>query len=231
MRVRNLRTYNLPDVGDHLIHFTGRNGLRINVDPAILRLSPGDRLLEIIMRGVIFGVAHIRRPRSCRLSDREHDGLCQAADWEARYEPCAIGFSKQLVFDQHGGPALYVRGDEWDAMRAAVRDEPLRSRMVRFWPGAEAEPGEDLHALEVGSQWLHEREWRVPSQLRFGWHDVKFLIVPGEGWHAEFTEMVRWQAGDVYAAYVDAIPVVVMDQAGNVVRDDVGIWMGNQQAA
>ena len=41
--------------GDHLIHFTGRNGLRINVDPAILRLSPGDRLLEIIMRGVIFG--------------------------------------------------------------------------------------------------------------------------------------------------------------------------------
>jgi hypothetical protein len=30
---------------------------------------------------------------------------------------------------------LYIRGDEWDAVTAAIPD-PARARCVRFWPGA-----------------------------------------------------------------------------------------------
>ena len=56
---------------------------------------------------------------------------------EARYAPFGIGFSKQVVFDRNGGPALNVRGDEWGERERLP--QPLRSRLVRFWPAAEAE--------------------------------------------------------------------------------------------
>lgn len=44
MRIHQLRTYDLPDVGDHLIHFTGRTGLTYDVPPEIRELdAPGRR--------------------------------------------------------------------------------------------------------------------------------------------------------------------------------------------
>lgn len=77
---------------------------------------------------------------------------------QRRYEPCGVGFSKQFIFDKNGGPALYVRGDEWETATAVI-PEPLRSRLVRFWPGAEADPREILPShLRSISEWLHERE-------------------------------------------------------------------------
>lgn len=174
MRVFRLRTYDLPDVGDHLIHFTGRNGPRINVEPAITELSAQERLLHILVDGVIRGFETFAAAAPVVCFTESTKAAVMRLIREGRYEPCGIGFSKQLVFDKDGGPALYVRGDEWQTATEAL-PLPLRSRLVRFWPGAEPEAGQILPGhLSTMSEWLHEREWRAPTELRFGWTDVKF---------------------------------------------------------
>jgi hypothetical protein len=193
MRVFPLHTYDLPDVGDHLIHFTGRDGPKLGgVDPAILAMPAQQRLAQILVDGGVRGFQTFgsNAPVVCLTESTKASVLRLIHD--GRYEPCGIGFSKQLVFDRGGGPALYVRGDEWPTATEALA-HPLRARLVRFWPGAAPDPGEYLpDNLERKSEWLHEREWRVSNELRFGWDDVKFLIVPHERWQSFYAD---WIAG------------------------------------
>jgi hypothetical protein len=223
MRVHPLRTYDSPDVGDHLVHFTGRIGSRVNVDPRIEALPAQERLLHILVDGVVHGFETFGAdaPVVC-LTESTKAAMRQLIQ-EGRYAPCGVGFSKQLVFDRGGGPALYVRGDEWQT--AATLSHPLRSRIVRLWPGAEPEPGEHLPVhLTRPSEWLHEREWRVPGEVRFEWSDVRFLIVPHSGWQAFYATWISTWAGPEYGQVFEQLPTVVMDSAGTVLRDDVGIW-------
>jgi hypothetical protein len=225
MRTRRLTTYNLPDLGDHLIHFTGRNGPKADdVDSAIKDLSGQKRLAKILEEGVIRGFETFggSAPVVCLTESVKESVTSLIA--EGRYEPCGVGFSKQFIFDKQGGPALYVRGDEWETATSAL-PEPLRARLVRFWPGAEAEPGEDLPwYLQSKSEWLHEREWRVAGELRFCLADVKFLIFPDLDWHDSYAEWVEERWGPEPAAVFQAIPSVVMNPDGHVIRDDTGIW-------
>jgi hypothetical protein len=184
VRVHSLRTYNLPDIGDHLIHFTGRTGGRFAAPEDIRNLDAPSRLAQILYQGRIRAVATFGtggRPIVAFTESSQASVLRLIG--EGRYTPWGIGFSKQFIFDQDGGPVMYVRGDEWDAATAALPD-PLRARIVRFWPGATWEEGDPLlfdgvrqlpDALANPSEWLHEREWRVPRDVVFGWGDVKFL--------------------------------------------------------
>lgn len=225
MRIRRLRTYDLPDVSDHLIHFTGRNGLRMGVGSEISLLSPADRLLRILVEGRIRGFA------TFGTSGAEIVALTESTQptvrkviADGRYVPFGIGFSKQTVFEKNGGPVLYVRGDEWDDARETLPG-PLRARLVRFWPGAEADAGEELpDHLANESQWLHEREWRVPGDFPFNWGEVAFLIVPNLDWQATHAQQIELSAGEEYAEWFRAIPAVVIDFAGNVIHDGSGIW-------
>lgn len=148
---------------------------------------------------------------------------------ERRYEPCGIGFSKQFVFNQGAAPAIYVRGDEWPQIDALP--QPLRSRAVRFWPGAVPEGAEVVPQNLTRSEWLHEREWRVPGDLDFGWDDVGFVIVPDAAWYDSYIEDVRYLTSPLgeemagqYVHWFSAIPVVVMDAFGNVIADESGVW-------
>lgn len=95
--------------------------------------------------------------------------------WEAligfaeRYSPYGVVFSKRLVFEKGGGPALYVRGDTLQSLSNNIPSslEPL---IVPFDPGAVLRRGVPLG-------WLHEREWRLPSSLEFEYSDVEYVIV------------------------------------------------------
>ena len=140
------------------------------------------------------------------------------------YEPCGVGFSKQFVFNNGGGPALYVRGDEW-ATATETLPPPLRRRLVRFWPGAMPDGGEVLPAhLSGESEWLHEREWRVPGDLHFGWADVDFLIVPHPKWQSFYASWIEDWAGEEYAYVFARIPAAVVNESGQVLADGSGIW-------
>jgi hypothetical protein len=238
MRVFQLRQYDLPDVGDHLIHFTGRSGGSLSLPDEIRKLDPAARLAQILHDGTVrafpaFGTG--RRPIVAFTESSEAAVLRLISD--GRYRPFGVGFSKQFVFEQGGGPVLYVRGDEWGAATDALPD-PLRARLVRFWPGAEWEPGDPLGVLEMqqlpdhlraSSEWLHEREWRVPRDVAFTWADVKFLVVPTPVWAVERAEAYGEAYGEEYAEQSGAIPVVAIDPSGQLLHDESGIWSATGQ--
>jgi hypothetical protein len=224
VRVFPLRTYNLPDVGDYLIHFTGRNGPRMNVDPEILLLSPENRLMRILTGVRIRAFQTFGAAAPVAAFTESTQASVRELISERRYAPFGVGFSKQFIFDKNGGPVLYVRGDEWNQRH--LLPQPIRSRLVRFWPGAEAERGEILEeGVASQSEWLHEREWRVPADVEFSWPDVKFLIVPSIDWKDRQVEGFDW-VGDDYQAAFAAMPIVAISQAGEVLLDESGIWSG-----
>ena len=234
MRIHQLRTYNLPDIGDHLIHFTGRTGSRYSLPEDIRNLDAPTRLERILHQGRIRAVATFGtggRPIVAFTESSQASVLRLMS--EGRYTPWGIGFSKQFIFERGGGPVFYVRGDEWDAATAALPD-PMRARAVRFWPGATWEIGDPLlfdaqqlpTTLATESQWLHEREWRVPSDVAFGWADVKFLIVPAPDWATGQALQYEIAYGEEYAAHFSAIPVVAINQQGQLLYDGSGIWAG-----
>jgi hypothetical protein len=235
VRVHPLRTYNLPDIGDHLIHFTGRTGGRFGVPEEIRNLDAPSRLAQILYQGRIRAVPTFGtggRPIVAFTESSQASVLRLIS--EGRYTPWGIGFSKQSIFDRGGGPVLYVRGDEWDAATAALPD-PLRARIVRFWPGATWEGGDPLlfdaqqlpDTLANPSEWLHEREWRVPHDVTFDWGDVEFLIVPAADWAALQAHQYEVAYGEEYARHFAAIPVVAIDANGLLLHDGSGIWASN----
>lgn len=222
MRTRPLRTYDLPDLADHVIHFTGRQGPKIRVEDEILGLSDWSRLLRICADQRIKGFAPFGAVEPVVCLTESTRPAVSALIREGRYTAWGIGFAKDHVFRQGGGPALYVRGDEWALM--ADMPEPLRSRAVRFWPGANPDPGEQLCSdILRPSEWLHEREWRVPGQLTFEWNDIAFLVIDDIKWKAFGADWINSWAEGYGAAFMN-IPTVVLDQGGNVILDERGLW-------
>jgi len=119
-RVHALRTYDLPDIGDHLIHFTGRTGGRMGAPVDIRPLDAPSRLAQILYNG------RIRANRTFGTEGRAIVAFTESSQasvlrliHDGRYTPWGIGISNQFVFDRDGGPFLYVRGDEWDVARTA----------------------------------------------------------------------------------------------------------------
>lgn len=231
-RVRPLRTYNLPDFGDHLIHFTGRTGNHYSVPLDIANLTTEDRLAQILHEGRIRAIATYgtqNRP-IVAFTESSQAAVLQLIR-EGTYTPYGIGFSKQFIFNQGGGPVLYIRGDEWESATAALPD-PTRARCVRYWPGAEWEPGDPVvlgaqvlpDAIRNPSEWVHEREWRVGHDVAFGWGDVAFLIVPTADWVALQAHQYGIAYGQAFEQHFRGIPVVAIDQAGQPLYDGSGIW-------
>jgi hypothetical protein len=231
-RVNSLRTYNLPDVGDHLIHFTGRGGGRLVIPDDIRNLDAAGRLGKILYDGRIranptFGTAG----RAVVAFTESSQASVRQLIAEGRYTPYGIGFSKQFIFNQGGGPVLYIRGDEWETATAALPD-PLRARCVRYWPGAVWEAGDPLildaqvlpSAVADPSEWVQEREWRVAHDVVFGWGDVAFLIAPTRDWAAGEAHQYGVAYGDEYEQHFRGIPVVAIDPAGQLLYDGSGIW-------
>jgi hypothetical protein len=235
-RVFPLRNYNLPDIGDHLIHFTGRTGRRYAVPADIQPLSYADRLAQILYQGTIRAIPTFgtNGRAVAAFTESSQPSVLQLIS-EGTYTPWGIGFSKQFIFDQGGGPVLYIRGDEWDATTAALPD-PARARAVRLWPGAGWEEGDPLmfdgaqqlpDAIANPSQWMHEREWRVPHDVNFNWGDVEFLIVPAVDWAALEAHQYGIAYGAEYEQHFAAIPIVAIDTGGTLLHDGSGIWAGH----
>jgi hypothetical protein len=223
MRVRPLRTSSVPDLGEYLIHFTGRSGRRVNVDSSIEQLSDEERLIRILVDSNICGFETFGADASVVCLTESTKVAVQDLIRAKRYSACGLGFLKQFVFDRGGGPALYVRGDEWSTVRELP--QPVRSRAVRFWPGADPEDGESLpDHLSGSSEWMHEREWRVPGQLNFGWDDIGFLVVPNVGWQSIYATWFSIWAGEECARRFESIPSVVIDSDGAIVQNEERIW-------
>jgi hypothetical protein len=117
------------------------------------------------------------------------------------------------------------RGRRFESVRGLCKD-----------PGAAWQVGDPLmfdgaqqlpDAIANESQWLHEREWRVPHDVVFGWGDVKFLIVPAPDWVVGQAHQYGVAYGAEYEQHFAAIPVIAIDATGQLLYDGSGIWAGN----
>jgi len=210
MRVHELRRYDHPDLSNHVIHFVGRLGkANDRVPQDVATLAAPAKLAQIFETGIIrafpvfFGGDE---PVVC-FTECTPAGV-QTLIREHRYSPWGIAFSKDFVFSRRGGPAFYVRGDEWKYVESGFPRE-LRARCMKLWPGAEFEPGIDPifmdDRLRTPSEWTHEREWRVagegdPPAFRFRDQDVAFLVVGS-----------NIDPGPVPAVFVDPVTAEITD--------------------
>lgn len=132
---------------------------------------------------------------------------------EGRYTSCGVAFTKRFLFSAGGGPVLQVRGDEWAAVSSWP--EGLRARVVRLWPGASPGAGETLPWWLAGrSEWIFEREWRVPTStgpLLFDLDDIAFLVLPSV---EHLRSWVASEADRTLAGRLAAMRYVVIGEGG-----------------
>lgn len=228
MRLRPLRPFNRPDLGNHVIHFTGRTrGPTPGCPQHIVDMQPEQRLAMILVSGVIHAFTPYggSEPVVCLTESTSGGVSTVVADRD--YMSCGIAFTKDRLFAAGGGPALYVRGDEWDEVNQMGRR--TRARATRMWPGAVLEEKDPI-AYEVTSrsEWLHEREWRVlgtgdPVGFHFTLADVAFIVVPEERfrpWMAAFLEEQHPHLAEAFAA----TPLVIVRPDGSI-EDPAGVWL------
>jgi len=171
-------TRRTPDYSPLLVHFTKNPGRPMVRNDLIKRSHPLfrykrvgalDRLISILTSMTIHASPMPFLPNSPQ-------AVCfTECIWEALvnhtegYSPFGIVFSKRLIYQQGGGPALYIRGTTLQSLMGSLPTN-LEPFIAPFDPESVLQPG-------VRLDYLHEREWRLPRSLMFGYSDVEFVIV------------------------------------------------------
>jgi hypothetical protein len=128
-----------------------------------------DRLMNILEMKTIHASPMPFLPRSPKavcFTECIWDALVSLAE---EYSPYGVVFSKRFIFDKGGGPALYVRGDHLKELGEAI-PQVIEPFVEPFDPKAVLKEG-------VRIDYLHEREWRLPSALTFEYSDLDYVLV------------------------------------------------------
>lgn len=171
-------TRKTADYSPLVVHFTKEPDRALVMDKLIVNTHPlftyrdisaKERLLSILTNKIIYASPMPFLPNNSEavcFTECIWDALISLAD---RYSPYGIVFSKQLVFEKGGGPALYIRGDSLSTIQSNMPSciEPL---VVPFDP-------DGILAHGVHLNWVHEREWRLPTALEFEYSDIQYVIV------------------------------------------------------
>jgi hypothetical protein len=173
-----------PDFSAYVAHFTSER------KPTPQETGGATELSAEQKRAIARGLASILTTRSIWRTKMPWYGARCAAfterTWTSlfahaeHYSAYGIGFSKWFLHDAGGGPAIYLRPDAYDAQRQqhggpfpfaeAVRDFLTPFSMKPFILA-------DGTPYPSAIDFTHEREWRVPGGLSFGYDDVRFVIV------------------------------------------------------
>jgi hypothetical protein len=143
-----LRPVKHPNMSELLTHFCIRNGRpQPNVCKRIKAMNAPQRLDNILQEGKlwVFPTFSGGDPAFC-LTEATVEGLSYLVT-ERRHQPWGLVFERQSVYDAGGSPVWYVRNDEYYKVRSQV-DTRCQAWMVRLEP--------------YTSDWLEEREWRIP---------------------------------------------------------------------
>lgn len=102
------------------------------------------------------------------------------------YSSFGLGFEKSLLFDQGGGPAIYLRQDLHDAQMGYSCqknlllkgfDPKLYAFVTPFNPDYASPSYKAKHKMKT-TDFTHEREWRTPSDFTFRLDQVSFVVLP-----------------------------------------------------
>lgn len=163
-----------PAQSNWLCHFCGRTpGAQASdtLDPAVLAMTPQERLASILWDGALRGSVPFGavNPMVC-LSESPPDHLT----WLLRtreFPGWGLLVTRAWCYGQGGSPVWYARQDRFDEMQEAWHAG--RNWAVRLNPGS--------------SDWQHEREWRMPTSapdfvVRLQPDDIKAILVEDHSW-------------------------------------------------
>lgn len=205
-----LRLRQSPDLPDVLLHMTWRYGKRPAPLPqGVDTQTAAQRVASILyMGGIFYGRTFDTPTRVVCFAQTTRRAL--SALTSNRFFPTGIAFRKQAVWDAGGGPVHYVRGDQWDEWRSAQLPDAIKALGVRLWPdnvGATDAASFFRDGVRGPSEWMHEREWRIPQPALapWGWtfarEAVAFLIFAEPGQRDEMLATLRhWHGDDGWAA-------------------------------
>jgi hypothetical protein len=175
-----------PAQSNLIYHFCGRppgTGTSPGLTPSIAGLSPQDQLASILWDGMLRGSVPFgaTKPMVCF-----SESPAQHLHWlltDRMFPPWALLFTRQWVYDFGGGPIWYPREQQFREMTAEQQNWA-----VRF----------DAY----NSDWLHEREWRIPVLPGYGGlgispADVQAIIVGEPNWQPwkQIPEWTGWMLG------------------------------------
>ncbi len=171
-------TRTAPDYSPLVVHFTKEpdrgmvGGVHIDESHPLFayKSKPAiERLINILESTTIHA-----SPMPFLPSNREAVCFTECI-WDAlishaeRYSPYGVVFSKRLIFEKGGGPALYIRGDIQKLIEQNIPME-IVPFLAPFDPDGVMNP-------PIKLDWLHEREWRLPASLEFKYSDIQYVIV------------------------------------------------------
>lgn len=165
---------NRPDFSNYLAHFTTNRQpcSKAKENPTIDQkgVSAIDRLINILTIKEIF---------ASRLSWNNLNAVCLTeCPWGSllahakNYSPYGIGFTKDFIFNKDGSPVFYVRPDIFDKQKWT--NETLIFT-TPFWP--EYRLTKSYKKFYKTLDYSHEREWRVPTSLKFEYTDIQFIVL------------------------------------------------------
>ncbi len=201
-------TLHTPDYSPLVVHFTKGNrmvqhDLISEGDPLFgyREASARDRLISILQNRIIHASPMPFLPTDCRavcFTECIWEGLNRMAE---QYSPYGVVFSKRVIFDMGGGPALYLRGDTLGAIGNRIPDE-LHPFIAPFDPEATLRAG-------VRLDYLQEREWRLPNSLTFDYANVEYVLV-------ESIEDATWLVKQIGALRLPETKVIPMAVYRNI---------------
>jgi hypothetical protein len=167
---------NRPDVSFYLAHFTsGRQpvGNKDESNPAheFSRTTPIKRLENILrMKTILATTLPWTGKRAVCFTECPWTSLI---DHTKRYSSFGIGFNKKFIFVSGGGPVYYVRADYFEHQKWS---DYAMTFVSPFWPkyrSLKNDQDKDFPQCD----YTHEREWRLPHDLKFEYSDIEFIIM------------------------------------------------------
>jgi hypothetical protein len=169
-------TKKTADYSPLVVHFTtGRRMVRANLISegtplfAYRTSTALERLRNILSSRTIYASPMPFLPHDMKavcFSECIWEGLISLAN---QYSPYGIVFNKRLIFTKGGGPALYIRGDLLRNLGTNV-PETIEPFVAPFDPYEVLRRGTPL-------DFLHEREWRLSTDLNFEYQDIQYILV------------------------------------------------------
>lgn len=171
----SLRPVQHPDLSEFLWHFCSRSRMSTASVPDYIKImSAANRLESILWEGLIRAFTPYTGPDPVvSFTEVTANGATYVVR-DKFYQPWALIFARQSVYDAGGGPVWHVRDDVLGGFGG--HNSSLLSWTVR---------------LGQQSDWLEEREWRIvrPNSLPgvpngVGLHEIKLvgLLVGDKNW-------------------------------------------------
>lgn len=217
------QSLDLPDV---LLHLTYRRGKTSpTLEPWIDPMEPWDRVANILRTSTLrFG-----QPFDSTWPITSFMQTTPRALFDLDLYT-GIAFHKQSVWDAGGGPAHYVRDDHWPYWRDSSMPPQVKSMGVRLGPGwtRPKQGGFFSEPARARSEWMHEREWRLPAPdpNTWGWtfrrEDVAFLVLPTPELHDRMLGMLTYWGGD--RRWAEKLPVAYPDDTARTFTGVGSLW-------